>query len=292
MSGRHIISHRDYKGAANFCGELAQRFDSADIIVCKDSWLAAPLQYIYGKSTLQISDQGAAESMPKCKRALELMEEWLAKKKRVFYITDGGDIFTKTLDFTLVEQIKLETVVLERCRGYPRQIERFNPLVKIFKVQLHKDAPDHNLDQVVDIGQNPFGLISGFHSAEVSQGISFRWTKAISELIIPWPGGPVPVELTLRVNGGRPQGVPPAALSIFIDGQMIKSLKLTNEFKEYRMVIPPVPEVDTRRVLRLETGPWSPKVSGISGDSRELGAQIDWIGIRKCSVNTVSLRTK
>lgn len=289
ISGRHIIRHRDYPSAVDFCDRLGSMFADTDILVCDGYWLATPLQYIYGKSTLQISDQGASGAIRKCKRAEELMLGWLEDGKDVFYITDKKEVFPRFLNFTLINEKKLDTHLLERTGRYPKRIRKFDPIVRVFKVDRAGECEaEKPFDCTVDIGFNAFGLIGGFYKAEKYRSPegwgTFRWTKESSEVAIPWPGGcDKPVELVLRMNPCRPESVARANVKIFLDDRFLKSFELTDNFNECKMLVQSRSmrkHPGNRTVLRVVCNAWNPKLSGISGDTRDLGVQLDWIKVR------------
>jgi hypothetical protein len=289
VSAKHLIRHKDYPGVIDFCGKLESMFTEKDILVCDGNWLATPLQYIYGKNTLQISDQGGADAIEKCKRAEEMMIRWMRDGKRVFYITDKEGIFPRFLDFAFVREIELNTHLLRRAARFPKRLREFNPVVNVFRVtEARKGKVEESLDHTIDVGFSAFGLIGGFYKAEkyrCPEGHgTFRWTKGNSEVVIPWPGEcSNSIELILRMNPCRPESVAKANVHAFINDQFVEAVELTDGFSEYGILIPPkLVEGFTgnRATLRIECNTWSPKLLGISSDSRNLGVQLDWIRIK------------
>lgn len=289
IRGKHIIRHRDYPGVIDFCNELEKSFDKDDILICDGYWLATPLQYIYGKNTLQISDQHRPEAVEKCKRAEKLMLRWLAEQKNIFYITKRERIFSRFLDFSLVEEKKLDSHLLKRTDRFPKRIKQFDPVVRVFKVTEAGEAiQDKPFDYVVDLGYNAFGLVSGFHGARKYQSRegwgTFQWTKEKAELVIPWPGEyKGSVELTLRMDPGRPKSIAKAKVSVFVNEQFLETIDLKDSFNEYTILVLPesVQGISgNRAILRIDCNAWNPRLSGISSDNRNFGVKFDWIRIK------------
>ena len=294
IEGGHLFLHREYRGFIDFCEEFAERFDEDDVLVCDDYWLATPLYFIYGKNTLQVSDQHSSRAIPKCRRAAELMSKWVEEGKDVYHITHRKRIFTEQLDFVPVGEMQFKKVKLERSKKHlPRQIRSSSLTVRVFKAEKIEMADIGGDDEyVVDIGDSAFGLIGGFYSSdEYRSGAGerllmsdMRWTGPNAKVIIPWFGNDKASKLTLKMSGGRPESIPAAEVTILVEGQIVGNMSLSKSFEEYELVIPSgrvKTSTPNRAVMEINSSTWNPKSHGISEDRRDLGIQIDWIKIGK-----------
>jgi hypothetical protein len=75
---------------------------------------------------------------------------------------------------------------------------------------------------------------------------------------------------------GRTKGVPPANVTLLINGREIARFTADPFFKKYRFPVPPGIRGDIE--LTIKTNSWKPSDYGIP-DSRRLGMKIDYIKI-------------
>jgi hypothetical protein len=142
---------------------------------------------------------------------------------------------------------------------------------------------DRNFD--LDVGVSDDLYVVRFHAKETSEGHTFRWTGPTSYLSITHMR-PSSHELVLWLsNGGRPPAADPADLSVFLQNQLLGTVRVGNGFSPYAFPIPPdlaAPEAATGEPveLRLVTRTWNPhKVLG-TPDDRNIGVMVDRVAVR------------
>ena len=86
-------------------------------------------------------------------------------------------------------------------------------------------------------------------------------------------------------NGGRPAAAPPAAVTLFLDGQLLGTVTVANGFAPYTVSVPPELAVRASRSgepveLRLVTAVWNPHDVIGSPDDRELGVMVDRVTVQ------------
>ena len=285
ITGKGLLSDREYKGLVDFCREFANSFDKEDILVCDESWLATPLHYIHGLNTLQISDQHTIHAIQKCARASQLMYNW-SENNNVFYITHREAVFPLDFDLKKVDEATLQSVKMEQTRNrMPGSFYKFTPQVKVFKAVKISDYNYSETEAItIDIGRNAFGLAEGFYRAENVHNYDFRWTGQSASFAIPWLQGSNGTALTIRMSGERPEGIPKAEIKLFADKIYVGDAIIENKMNDYRFYIEPgkISVSDgTRILLKIDSTLWNPYETGISGDNRTLGVQIDKITIEK-----------
>jgi len=277
IKGAPSFGHTEYKGIVNFCRQLSRKFSDQDIIVCETDWLATPLQYIFDRKTLQVSDQ----NKEKCAQVLRVIEKLLENDRRVYYISNGQYVVTDQLDFVLQHQLPLDTRILERGRRFPTKIKPFDPVVKVFEVRPYgrRRVDESVSDVTIDIGYNVFGLVGGFSSRRTCRdpagGIcSYRWTKRAAELIIPWFGDQVPARLILRADSGKSDEADGVEVSVYIDDQLIGEVTVASGFRQYELDIPAGSiKTDRQQRARLTLR------SKIADEKQDQAFKLDWLRI-------------
>lgn len=281
--GYPMIKQVDYQGMVEFSNKLAQQMLNEAIYICDGYWLATPLHFIYDKNTLSLSDL----YIPKGWKVILVLEKWLKQGKVVFYLTHTEKPFTPRIDFQEVNSVIFQTSRLEQpLRQLPRKIKEINVLVKIFQLKL-LDAQrpvQKNGKFFIDIGWNCLGLTGGFDQARNYQGgITARWTYEMAEIVIPWPEDKdSTVTLSLKIAGERPPEEKLARVSLYLDNNFIQEIEVSNEMKEYQLVLPASKTQSIfphRSVLKLISTTWNPNKYGLQGYSSNLGVLLDWVKV-------------
>jgi hypothetical protein len=161
---------------------------------------------------------------------------------------------------------------------YPRSV-----LTKTIAFALYRltDTPRPAGPWSLDVGTDDEVDLAWFHAKERFGGgeLTFRWTTDESYVAVSGLR-PETRELMLSLNdGGRPPGVPPARVGVYLGERHLGDLEPSGGFREYRLPIPS--ELASALAarpegadLRLETNTWVPgEVSG--NDRRQLGVMLD-----------------
>ena len=69
-----IVGTADFRGLAGFCRQVAERVPANALVVCDGYWLAAPLHFLHGKTTLAVSDP----TPEKCAGVHAALRRWAA----------------------------------------------------------------------------------------------------------------------------------------------------------------------------------------------------------------------
>lgn len=274
----------DFCGTIRFLEQLASPLDAGGLFVCEGSGIAAPLDCVHGLDVLHLR----AQTPHKCRGVERVMQQFIARGRRVYYISRGGWPISRTLSFAPVCSQPLATDHLDytvgefRGRRVPLDI-----LARVFRVEPLGDRPESGLEaRTVDIGEDCFGLISGFGDLrpiwDVENGKRVkrwaRWTGGDAELVIPTFGARADLVLTLRASAGRERPVPEVPVGIFVDGRKAADLKVTPTMEEHRCILPVsmLPPGKARATLKLVSPTWRPAAGGSPAD---IGICIDWIRV-------------
>ncbi len=278
----------DYAGMVEFLSSMARRLDRGGIYVCEGSGMAAPLDCVYGIDILQLSGQDPR----KCRAVERVMLRWLALGRRVYYISRGGWPLSAELDFVPAGSIPLITDHLEqRVGAFPTRRVPVEITARLFRVTALGGDPEAGRSRrVIDIGEDAFCLLDGFHAPvmrwERGRGKPVRrWarcTGGMASLLIPTFGsrGDLQVVMRAAAGGDRPGGGVPAVVSA--GGREIATVLVGPSMGEYRFTVPAsvLPHGRSRAAIEIRS-PVRQARSGESPGPREIGICIDKIEVSR-----------
>ena len=196
---------------------------------------------------------------------------WLASGRPVFLAFADGDplrLPAPLLSLSEPRSASVELPMLELTRDRaPRGVFRPRIGLRVWRMT-RRDLP------AVDIGNPPddtfLFAMRGFHGPERDARAdgTFRWTGAEASLAVP-----AGAEVTLTLAGSRPEGVPPAEVSLLVDGRSaVERRTLTDEPEEIVVSIPPG---SRPAELTIRSTVFNPRALGLQPpDARDLGAQL------------------
>jgi 4-amino-4-deoxy-L-arabinose transferase-like glycosyltransferase len=271
----------DFPGTIDFMDSLAAPLDREGIYICEGSGLAAPLDYVYGLDVLQLSQQ----TPEKCRGVERVIGGLLAKGRRVYYISRGGWPISRSLNFVPLRQLPLRTDYLEHSVGrFPRNRNPVQVNARLFRVEpIGKSTEAGAEHRLLDIGEDCFGLIYGFHGLRLrwEEGAQHhgRWTAGEAELVIPTFGSRQDLQITLAATAGGRRPSVPVPVTISINGKKIARLEIGRSLGEYRFSIPAsaLPAGKLRASLRISAPVWNPADVGLEGYPPDLGIYIERI---------------
>ncbi|MDP8218133.1 MAG: glycosyltransferase family 39 protein [Candidatus Theseobacter exili] len=288
-----ILKIQDYKGTWDFCERLSNLFNNDDILICYGSWLALPLSYIFGKTTLQISDQEYAKRIPFAKTILNSIDKWLIEGKRVYYLSQEEQPFSNLINFIPIEKTTLVTKVLERrINSMPEKIENITIPLTIYRLEkIPNNFKNKENKYLIDIGHENLSLISGFYDQESCllpdlDSKTYRWTnkKASMKLDISADDIPQIRKIHLSLKSFRPTGIPPAEIQVSIANENLCTLKIpsVDDFNKYTIDIPGgLLNKNISAQLVLAVNIWNPSADGTNRDKRDLGVVVEKIELVK-----------
>jgi hypothetical protein len=281
-----IREHVEYAGLIPRLEQLASRFSDRDLVLVESRAasdlhaLALPLSYIYARNVLVLYD-----SRPD-KRAVREFLTWAHERyENIYFVAGGGtsllspgvgSVVVATESFRVPEYEKTVYDV------YPRA-----PLMKPFDftiyelVQTGLTPPPQSLDIG---GTDDLHLVDFYPKERLGGGnLTFRWSQDTSYLLM--SVRPDSREVALRLSGGRPRGVPPPRVTVYLEDQELSSVEPTNEFRDYIFPIPTATASSLARredgvQIRIQSSTWMPRAILGGTDTRALGVMIDQAEIR------------
>lgn len=283
-----IRDHIEYEGLVPKVEALADRFGPNDLVLVesRDSGgdvhvLATPLAYIYARNVLVL-----ASAKPE-KADMAAFVAWARTQyERVFFIGGGGtDLVSPHYGIRPLASERFEVPEFESTadRFPTRSARKF-----IFGIYEFVEPPrgDEAGMYELDIGEHDDLQVLRFHSAEQTNGRTFRWSQSTSYVIV----GSVPpdaTELTLVLaDGGRPGSAPAARVAIYVGTRRLGEIVVSpGGFRPYSVALPPDlrPQsgtADQTLTLRLVSTVWNPHDLLGSPDDRQLGVMVDRVTIK------------
>jgi hypothetical protein len=282
-----IVRHVEYAGLIPRLEQLAGSVGHDDLVIVegRDAGgdihvMALPLAYIYGRNVLELS------SARPDKPAFAAFLEWAkGRYRRVLFLGGGGtDLLSYRYGVTSLASERFQVPEYETSRnGLPRfaRLKEFDFGLYAFT----PPGPREGLWFDLDVGLRDDLHVQRFHAKEQSGGRTFRWTRATSYISVTIIH-PSSREVTLWLNnGGRPPGVPPADVSVFLHGQLLGVVRAGPQFSPHVLAVPPELAAGAAAFgdpveLKLATPVWNPhKVLG-TPDDRDLGVMVDRVAVR------------
>jgi len=280
-----LVMPTDYAGTIAFLNRLAAPLDRGGLYVCEGSGIASPLDYTYGLDVLQLSGQ----TPEKCRGVERVMGSLLERGRRLYYISRGGWPMSRALNFVPSFETPLETDHLEYSVGaFPRRRVPVSVAARVFRVERLGASPEADAtSRTLDIGEDCFGLISGFQKPTMLWEKEYgtysrrwaRWTSGEAELVIPTFGSRADLTLTIRASAGRERPIAPVPVTVLIEGKKVGEIALGRSWEERSLSVPStaLPRGRERAIMRLQSPVWRTTAGSMSAQPADLGICLDWV---------------
>ncbi|MEO8075905.1 MAG: hypothetical protein ABI818_06210 [Acidobacteriota bacterium] len=282
-----ILHHVEYAGLIDRVERLAGTIGDDDLLIAeaRDAGgdvhvLALPLAYIYGRHVLVLNP-----ARPD-KAAFAMFLDWARTRyRRVLFIGGGGtDLLSSRYGVQSLASERFQVPEYDSPRdAYPRFVRQ-----KEFEFGLYAFTPPESpagqgFD--LDVGVRDDLHVLRFHAKEQSAGHTFRWSRATSYVSVTVIHADSR-EVTLWMNdGGRPASVPPADVRLYLQNQLLGTVRVRTGFNPY--VVPIPPDLAQRAAgtgepveLKLVTTVWNPHLVLGGPDDRDLGVMVDRVAVR------------
>lgn len=286
-ASRPVLAHVEYAGLVPRIERLAASIRDGDLVIAESRdaegdvhVLALPLAYIYARQVLVLS------SARPDKPAFTAFLEWArARYGRVLFIGGGGtDLLSHHYGVRALASERFQVPEYDApVDAYPRFARR-----KEFEYGVYAFAPPDppgagGFD--LDVGVNDDLHVLRFYAKEAADGRTIRWTRATSYVSVTTMAASARAVTLWMNNGGRPAAAPPAAVTVYLHGQMIGTATVGTGFSAYRFDIPPdlaarAAAVDDPVELKIVSAVWNPHDVLGSPDDRDLGVMVDRVTVQ------------
>ncbi len=230
----YLLTARDYAGAAAFLPRLAAATEGYDILIVDQTKLALPLDLLCRRRVLLFKDTG--QTVEKCASVEALIGRWLARGKRVAYVTAGPPVYGATISFAMKSSSSLATSVLPLGRAaMPRGPVRAAVTAKILEASpTAEEQPRREVRY--ELGYSSFGLAGGFSAPRPAgrRESAGRWTRGNAALILPWAGGGAGGEIA--VTAAAPEA---SRVEILVGGRPVGAFDASGPARDYVVPFPP-----------------------------------------------------
>lgn len=282
-----VTGHVEYAGLIPRLEQLAGRIADRDLLIVESRdagsdahVFALPLAYIYARHVLVLAS--AAPDPPSVAAFLEWARTTYS---RVYFLGGGGTaLLSKRWSASPVVSDRFQVPeYASTVNAYPRGVRQ-----KEFDFGLYELLPPTGITDMwfdLDVGIRDDLHVVRFHAKELAAGRTMRWSQDQSFVSVTTFGpGAREVVLTMS-SGGRPQGLPPADVSVYLNDRLLGTVTVADGFRPYSFALPTglagaAAAADTPARLMLRTPVWNPhKVLG-SQDARDLGVMVDRVQVR------------
>ena len=259
-----------WRGAVAQTAELARTLPADAVVLASPALagthVATSLAYLHDLDTVLV--QRSNPNAPLLEKAIL---GWLSSGRPVFLAFAEGDDLRLPAPYLALSEprpasVELPMLEITRDRA-PRAVYRPRIAMRLWRVTRRRTP-------AVDIGNPPDDTLlltmRGFHGAEQDgrDDGTFRWTDAEATLAVP-----AGAEITLTVAGSRPDGVPPAEVSVLVDGRPAVDARVLGNDPE--AIVLPVPPGSWPAELTIRSTVFNPRALGLEPpDTRDLGVQV------------------
>ena len=259
-----------WRGAVEQVGELARAFPPSSVVVTTPglagTHLSTSLAYLHDIDTVLVQRRE-----PRAPLLQQAILGWLASGRPVYLAFAEGDrLEFPAPSLTLSEQRSASVQVPQlEITGDRAPQGVFRPRYGIRLWRMTRREPF-----AVDVGNPPDDTLlftmRGFYEPESDARAdgTFRWTGAEASLAV--PSG---TRITLTLAGARPEGVPPAEISLLVNGRgAVEARTLDNEPERIVVEVPPG---GRPAELTIRSSVFNPRALGLEPpDTRDLGIQL------------------
>ena len=275
-----IYPHREFAGAINLVKELKREIKPGSLVITEN--ISTSLIHLVSLplSTLSGSEVAELRYFKLSPWLLEkLLPYWGKNFRQIYLLTSWRtEIPDGPYYFGLVEEKWFKSSFMEFSYNRPPREEKGIYIKMTLKRLIHPSELSKE-GKTIDVGEDDILLRSGFYQKEKEGTVSFRWTGRIASVYLPSLANASTI--TLRMDGGRPQGIKKPEVSFYLLNEKIGELTVENGFNTYRI---PIPERIRKKLTRekmpilyIKSTTMNPTRDLGSPDIRELGVKIDYI---------------
>ena len=252
--------------------EIARMFPTGAVVLMSAGLLGThiptTLGYLHDIDTVLVQDRNPPSQLME-----RSVQDWLASGRQVFFAFvnyDDFSFFAPGLTLGEVQNASVDVLMLERTlTRLPQAAVQSSVPLQVYRVSPH--LADRVAVDIGDPADDTFFDLRGFHGAErgaQEPDATFRWTSRRASFTLP-----ASADVTLTVAGGRPAGVAPADISVWVNGVLAAGpLVLANAPETVRVS---VPHASGLVELMIESTVFNPQALGlVPPDTRDLGVQI------------------
>ncbi len=276
-----VVGGSFWTGAVAQTAGVARTFPPGSVLLMSPdlagTHVPTTLAYLHDVDTVLVQDRH-----PRAELVQAAVSDWLRVGRQVFFVFSNRgrfSTFAPTLHLGEARESLIEVPMLERTRGRLPQAA----VVQSVRLLAYPVTPRVAPAEVVEVGEaadDALYDLRGFHAAESTpEGTTFRWTGPVASLRV--PAGD---EITLTLDGGRPEGVPPAEVGIRLDGLEVLRTLLEGGTEDVSVTVPRPAAASVE--VGIEATVFNPAALGLTPpDPRDLGVRVHRVAFSQGPVN-------
>ncbi len=272
--------HRDGAGATEQVSALADLLEEDALVIMTDpgvtlfaDWWGVPLHFSFGYDVATVYQDGdqarefvrrLVQDAREAQRPVQLVARFsVADALRESFALEPAATFSVTLPYLMSDYT-----------AYPSTIVTDAYTIEVYNVL------DEPLDEplAIDVGALDTVFVDGgFYGKETSPGsLTARWTSGEAVLEVPVADAPAVVEI--RAMTYRPDSLPPAEVTVSLDGQEIGRFTPDATWQTYIFTGTAHSATPVSR-LSLGSPTFNLAKMGLGADDRDLGIYVDWVRV-------------
>ena len=283
---RYVLPLREFEGAVAEVRALNEKLEPGALVIISEppesifaDTFGVPLRFIFGHdiATIRADD-------PQVLSFIEDMRAHAVSQGRPLQLIAVEAIPATVRNNLSLQPLEMFPARFELLEGtftsYPSTIQTAYYGIELYDVAGTETALSASETLNIDVGSVDAAYVdSGFYYKEPLPGpTTMRWTTDEATLSVPL-AETTPVTIDVRAMIYRPDGVPPAAVTVSLDGRRIGRFTPRDaEWHTFSFQAETRPTNGTSR-LSFETTTFNPAVLGVNNDTRDLGFLIDWVKI-------------
>jgi 4-amino-4-deoxy-L-arabinose transferase-like glycosyltransferase len=282
---RFVLPERDLAGAvAQVTALNAQLKPNAIVLIAEPpesvfaDTFGTPLDFTFGHDIATVRTDSP--------RTVEFLKALLARaqaEQRPIQLLAVEPILPTVREALHLTPVSEFTVDLQQLMNtffdYPSVMQTAHYGIEIYDVSDRQTAAELQPASIdIDVGKmDTMYLRSGFYAKEPIPGLTARWTAGDAIVDVPLSAAQ-PVTVSVRAMIYRPDGVPPAEVKVYLDGQQIGQFVPDENWQTFSFPghAQPTAGIST---LSFKTRTFNPAQLKINGDTRDLGILVDRIRV-------------
>ena len=283
-----VSRHTEYAGLISHIEAFARTIGDRDLLLVESRdaqsdahVFAMPLAYIYDRSVLVLNS--AAPNLS----TFAAFYDWARTRYAHVYFFGGGGtlLLSQQTSAAFISPVRFRVPEYASAfNAYPAGVREKTydfGLYELTRSQTGEPGMWFNLD----VGFRDDLHVLRFHAKEFASGETVRWSQEQSVVSVTTIGPGAREVVLVMSNGGRPKGLPPADVSVSLDGRALGTAHVVDGFRPYTFAVPQdlaaaAAARDAPAQLTLRTPTWRPRDALGGSDDRKLGVMLDRVQVR------------
>ena len=283
-----VSRHTEYAGLISHIEAFARTIGDRDLLLVESRdaqsdahVFAMPLAYIYDRSVLVLNS--AAPDLS----TFAAFYDWARTRYAHVYFFGGGGtlLLSQQTSAAFISPVRFRVPEYASAfNAYPAGVREKTYDFGVYELT-RSQTGEPGMWFNLDVGFRDDLHVLRFHAKEFASGETVRWSQEQSVVSVTTIGPGAREVVLVMSNGGRPKGLPPADVSVSLDGRALGTAHVVDGFRPYTFAVPQdlaaaAAARDAPAQLTLRTPTWRPRDALGGSDDRKLGVMLDRVQVR------------